>query len=74
MIAVTFLIGVPLASPAVTMEDHVGVTTTVLLSAGASMVIREKIVRYLRILPPVIQVTARLKIPYFYNCLDSIRT
>ena len=56
MIAVTFLIGVPLASPAVTMEDHVGVTTTVLLSAGASMVIREKTVRYLLILPPAIQV------------------
>ena len=56
MTAVTFLIGVQLVSLAVTMEDHVGVTTMGLLSAGASMVIREKTVRYLLILPPVIQV------------------
>ena len=56
MIAVTFLIGVPLASPAVTMEDRAGATTMGLLSAGASMVIREKTVRYLLILPLVIQV------------------
>ena len=56
MIAVTFLIGVKLVSLAVTMEDIVGVTTIWLLSAGALMAIREKIVRYLRILPLVIQV------------------
>ena len=56
MIAVTFLIGVQLVSLAVTMEDRAGVTTMGLLSAGASMVIREKTVRYLLILPPVIQV------------------
>ena len=56
MIVVTFLIGAHLVSLAVTTEDHAGVTTMALLSAGASMVIPEKIVRYLRILPPVIQV------------------
>ena len=56
MIAVTFLIGVQLVSLAVTMEDRAGVTTMGLLSAGASMVTREKTVRYLLILPLVIQV------------------
>ena len=58
MIAVTFPIGVVMVFLVATMEDLAGVTTK-LLSVGVSMVIREKTARYLRTLPPVIQVYYR---------------